>query len=190
MDDRSHGYERLAETFIRARNEWIGPDVVRAWAEECAPGSEVLELGCGHGAMSQVLVDAGLKLWAIDASPTLLAAFRERFPGVETECAAAEESNFFGRTFDGVVAVGLLFLLEEEAQKVVLRKAARALRTGGQLLFTAPLQVVEWRDIMTGERSRSLGVAVYEQVLREEGLEISWGVTDEGENHYFSGIRP
>jgi len=76
MDDRSHGYERLAETFIRARNEWIGPDVVRAWAEECAPGSEVLELGCGHGAMSQVLVDAGLKLWAIDASPTLLAAFR------------------------------------------------------------------------------------------------------------------
>ena len=190
MNDRSHGYERNAETFIRARDEWIGPAVARSWAEEFAHGAEVLELGCGHGAISQVLVDAGLTLWAIDASPSLLATFRRRFPGVETECAASEESGFFGRSFDGVVSVGMLFLLEEPAQRTVLQKAAQALRPGGRLLFTAPREVCEWTDILTQEPSRSLGAAAYETLLRDEGLEVSFGVMDEGKNHYFLATKP
>ena len=190
MNDHSHGYERIAGRFIRARDTWIGSAVVRAWSQEFARGAEVLELGCGHGVISQVLMDAGLTLSAIDASPSLLAAFRLRFPGVETECAAAEESDFFGRTFDGVVSVGMLFLLEEEAQRTVLQKAAQALRPSGRLLFTAPREVCEWTDILAREQSRSLGAAAYEKLLRDGGLEVSSGVTDEGENHYFFATKP
>lgn len=189
MPDRSHGYDELAETFIRSRYAPIGEGVVRAWAQEFPPHAEVLELGCGHGVVSSVLIEAGLTLSVIDASPRLLEAFRDRFPAVETQCAPAEESNFFGRTFDGVIAIGLLFLLDEDAQMTFLRKAGRALRPNGRLLFTAPHQDVGWTDIMTGQRSRSLGAPVYEQVLREEGLQTRWGVTDEAQNHYFFATK-
>lgn len=188
--DRANGYEDLAEQFIRSRNPRIGPALVAGWALGFRQGAEILELGCGHGVVSQALVDSGARLFAVDASPSLLRAFRERFPQVETQCSTAEESDFFGRTFDGVIAWGLIFLLEEEAQIRVLEKAAKALRPGGRLLFTTPLISVEWIDVLTRRPSRSLGAERYERLLRELGMEISPGVEDEGSNHYVFAARP
>ena len=187
--DKSNGYEEIAETFIRARNARIGPDEVREWAREFAPGAEVLELGCGHGMVSQVLVDQGLRLYAIDASPRLLAVFRQRFPDVETECAPAEASNYFGQTFDGVIAWGLMFLLPEETQRTVLAKVAKALKPGGRFLFTAPYAAVTWEDGLTGLESRSLGADAYESLLRELGFDIEPGRTDVGENYYYFAAK-
>jgi SAM-dependent methyltransferase len=120
--------------------------------------------------VSQVLMEAGVALYAVDSSPTLLRAFRQRFPAAEAECGAAEASTFFDRQFDGVVAVGLLFLLEPGAQRIVLAKVADALAPGGRCLFTAPRETATWRDAMTGRESRSLGVAEYEGLLRGRGL--------------------
>jgi cyclopropane fatty-acyl-phospholipid synthase-like methyltransferase len=145
----------------------------------------VLELGCGHGVVSQVLMEAGVALYAVDSSPTLLREFRQRFPATEAECCTAEASTFFDRRFDGVVAVGLLFLLEAEAQRIVIAKVADTLTPGGRFLFTAPRETATWRDAMTGRESRSLGVAEYERLLRGLGLEVSSGVMDEGGNHYY-----
>jgi SAM-dependent methyltransferase len=190
MPDLSNGYELHSETFIRDRYPTIGRSIAHAWAASLPAAAEVLELGCGHGIVSQVLLDAGLTLSVVDASPSLLRTFRERFPTVPTECAAAQESEFFRRTFDGVIAVGLLFLLDEADQRTVLRKAGNALRPGGRFLFTAPHQQVEWIDILTRQPSRSLGAPVYQAILLEQGLQVSWGTTDEGENHYFFAIKP
>ena len=198
-EDRSHGYEEYAEVFMRARNTRIGPRVMRDWAGQLAEGAEVLELGCGHGVISEVLVGAGpagaglagagVSLFAVDASPTLLAVFRKRFPGVRTECAAAQDSSFFKRRFDGVVAWGLIFLLEEESQRRLIAKMAEALKPGGQLVFTAPHERVEWIDSITERPSRSLGAAEYERLLNEAGLKVTPGTTDEGENYYFYAVR-
>lgn len=188
--DPSNGYEAIALDFMRARDTFIGPGVVREWARDLPPGAEVLELACGHGVVSQVLVDSGLSLYALDASPTLLRVFQERFPGIPTVCEPAESSTFFNRTFEGIVAWGLLFLMEEPAQRTLLANAARALRPGGRLLFTAPSQVCTWTDILTGQLSCSLGAQVYEQLLRGHGLEVTYGVTDQGDNYYYFATRP
>ena len=187
--DKSNGYEVCAQDFMRARRAHIGPDVVREWAHEFPPGSEVLELACGHGVVSQVLVDQGLRLYAIDASPTLLKAFRERFPDVQTDCAPAEDSSYFGRRFDGVIAWGLMFLLPEETQRTVLAKMAKALKPGGRLFFTAPRGAVTWMDSLTGLESRSMSAEAYESLLRELGLDIEPGRTDAGENYYLARKR-
>jgi SAM-dependent methyltransferase len=190
LPDPSNGYEAIAFDFIRARDTFIGPSVVREWARDFPSCAEVLELACGHGVVSQVLVDSGLKLFALDASPTLLRVFQERLPGVPTVCEPAEASTFFNRTFDGIVAWGLLFLMEERAQRTLLGNAARALRPGGRFLCTAPSQVCTWTDIMTGQPSRSLGAQVYEELLRNQGLDVTHGVTDQGENYYYFATRP
>ena len=189
-DDGANGYEECAEIFMRARNPKIGLSLMRKWAGQLAPGSELLELGCGHGVVSQVLLETGIKLSVVDASATLLREFRNRFPDVEVECSTAQESALLRRKYDGVVAWGLIFLLAETDQRLVLRRAADALRPNGRLIFTAPNEAVAWKDSITEMPSLSLGATVYEALLQGLGLDVSSGVIDEGGNYYYEGIKP
>jgi 2-polyprenyl-3-methyl-5-hydroxy-6-metoxy-1,4-benzoquinol methylase len=189
-DDGANGYEEYAEIFMRARNLKIGLSVMRKWASQLAPGSELLELGCGHGVISQVLLEARVKLSVVDASPTLLRESRSRFPDVEVECSTAQKSELLRRKYDGVVAWGLILLLAETDQRSVLRRAADALRPNGRLVFTAPNEALTWKDSITEMPSLSLGATVYEALLRDLGLDVSSGVIDEGGNCYYEGIKP
>lgn len=187
--DCSNGYESAAADFIAARSP-IGAAEVQAWARSLPRGGAVLDLGCGHGEpVTRTLLEEGLTVYGIDASPGLLAELRRRFPSVTTECAAVEESGFFGRTFDGIVAWGLLFLLRPDAQALVIRKVARALEPGGQFLFTAPSQACEWRDALTGRHSRSLGAEAYRALLRAEGMALDREGQDDGANHYYGAAK-
>ena len=191
-EDGSNGYEGIADLYIAGRGtrarvgDSVGAAVVKAWAEAFPAGATVLDLGSGPGEPStRILQEAGLTTYAVDASPTMVAAFRERFPGVPIERNTVQASEFFNRTFSGVLAWGLLFLLEPAAQALVIEKVARALEPRGRFLFTAPRLPLEWLDAMTGRRSQSLGEHAYEQLLRDAGLRWVAAAEDEGENHYY-----
>jgi cyclopropane fatty-acyl-phospholipid synthase-like methyltransferase len=163
---------------------------VLEWAKDLPPGGSVLDLGCGHEMpISQTLVDQGFAVYGVGASASMIAAFRARFPGVHAECVSIEESEFFGRTFDGVVAWGLIFLLTPEVQSLLIRKVSRALNRGGCFLFTAPLQECEWSDALTGRKSVCLGIEAYRRILTSEGLALVGERLDEGENHYYLASR-
>jgi 2-polyprenyl-3-methyl-5-hydroxy-6-metoxy-1,4-benzoquinol methylase len=187
--DKSNGYEEIAEDFLRARNLRIGPAVVRDWSRSLAPGAAVLDLGCGFGAISQVLLEDGFTVYGVDASPSMIRAFKERFPEAPAECAAVEDSAFFHRTFDAIVAWGLIFLLSPDTQQLLIRKAAKALQSGGRFLFTAPREAVTWEDGMTGLESISLGASRYDELLQTEGLTVTGHDIDEGDNYYFFASR-
>lgn len=189
--DASNGWEAIAGQFIASRNPRNGVAVVHAWSRVLSQGASVLDLGCGFGVPhTQLLLDAGFNVYAIDAAPSLISEFQRRFPGTPVRCEAVEASDFFQRSFDAITAIGLMFLLSEEDQRRVLQKAAHALNPKGRLLFTAPSQVCEWDDLLTGRRSRSLGREVYVQELAEQGLSLAAEYTDEGQNHYFDFTRP
>ena len=191
-EDGSNGYEGIASMYVAGRGtrpvagDAIGAATVRAWAQTFPPGATVLDLGSGPGEPStRILREAGLATYAVDASAAMVAAFRDRFPGVPIEHSTVEASAFFDRTFDGVLAWGLLFLLEPAAQALVITKVAGALNPGGRFLFTAPKEPHEWLDAMTDRQSRSLGAETYERLLREAGLTWVAEEQDEGENHYY-----
>lgn len=176
--------------FIRVRNPRIGADILQDWARSLPKDASVLDLGCGHGIpISQVLVNQGISVFGIDASPTLISEFRRRFPDCQTECAAIEDSNFFSRRFDGVVACGLVFLLEADTQRLLIQKTATALHPCGHFLFTAPTEPLSWQDSVTGLQSVSLGDKRYREILRENGLVIMGERTDAGENHYYLATK-
>jgi hypothetical protein len=82
-----------------------------------------------------------------------------------------------------------MFLLSEETQRGLIPKMAAALNPGGKLLFTAPLDKVEWKDVMTEKESRSLGAKQYRELLSASGLSVGEEFDDEGDNHYFSGFK-
>jgi SAM-dependent methyltransferase len=190
--DPSNGYEAVSGEFISLRSRSsVGVATVRDWAKSLRLGGSVLDLGCGHGLpISQVLIDEGLSLYGIDASPSMIAAFRARFPETPVECSAIEDSQLFGRRFDGALAWGLIFLLAKDLQTTLIRKVALALEPGGRFLFTAPHRVGEWPDSLTGRRSVSLGSDAYRAILAAEGLALVDEAEDEGRNHYYFACKP
>lgn len=190
-EDGANGYEAAAVEFMARREAGrIGVATVRAWAASLRAGAALLDLGCGHGVpLSQALVDDGFEVYGVDASPTLTAAFRRRIPDAHVACEDVEHSRFFGRCFDGVLAIGLMFLLPEDVQRRVIHRVAAVLRPGGSLLFSAPRQACTWIDVLTARPSRSLGAAAYHDELRAAGLSCIAARVDEGENHYFEARR-
>lgn len=125
----------------------------------------------------------------IDASPTLVAAFRDRLPGVPVHCERVEESGFFGRAFGAATAIGLVFLLEEEAQRALLSRIADQLVPGGRLLFSSPWQKAEWEDLQTGLPSRSPGRGVYRDWMTKAGLDPMAEPSADG-IHHFEARKP
>lgn len=186
----SNGYEAVAAQFIRARDQSvIGVATVRGWAKLIPAGAAILDLGCGHGVpISAALMKDGFIVHGVDASPSLTSEFYLRFPQAPVACEAVEDSLFFRRTFDGIVAIGLLFLLDAETQERLIRRVAEALNPGGRFLFTAPIQRVTWHDILTGRLSVSLGAEEYRRILSEAGLGLEGEYVDEGENHYYACV--
>ncbi|WP_342084777.1 class I SAM-dependent methyltransferase [Dyadobacter sp. OTU695] len=191
--DKSNGYETHATTFIRCRSKGIdgvGAPSVRHWARALPPNATVLDVGCGTGLpISKTLIDEGLTVYGIDASPSMVQGFKENFPNIPVACEAAEDSSYFNRQFDAIIAWGLLFLLPEETQEIVIQKMANALYVGGKLLFTAPSQKMRWKDAITEVESVSLGAEKYNELIATSGLSLVEEFEDEGENHYYHAIR-
>jgi len=192
MEDESNGYESIAEIYINGRGRafnGVGASTARAWAKTFNTGAVILDIGCGTGIpVTNILLEAGLRVYAVDASPKMVADFRQNFPNTPVACEPVERSAFFSRKFDGIISVGLMFLLPEAAQRALIPKMAAALNPGGRLLFTSPFDKVEWDDAMTEQPSRSLGAEQYRALLQASGLSIGEEYEDEGGNYYFSGV--
>lgn len=191
--DKSNGYEEIAPIYIAGRGQshgGIGASEVADWSRSLPSGATVLDLGCGPGVpISETLIERGFNLYGVDASPRMVAAFQARFPTIPIECAAIEESAFFNRTFDAVVAWGLFFLLTEETQRKLIAKVAAVLPRGGRFLFTAPSQICTWADAMTEQTSVSLGHDAYQAALESNGMSLAGTSRGVGDNYYYFAIK-
>lgn len=168
----------------------IGAPELERWARQhLRAGGRVLDLGCGTGfPVSWVLSKHEVEVFAIDSSPRMVAAFRERLPQLTVRCDDVFESDLYARAFDAVVMIGLVFLFDSEQQEALIGRAARALKPGGRLLFTAPTQRARWVDALTGETNRSLGYTRYKAIIEASGLRIGGSFRDAGGNHHFDTV--
>jgi SAM-dependent methyltransferase len=189
--DRSGGWNAVAERFMAVRSE-TGAALVRAWARDnLVPSGSILDVGCGSGVpIARALIEDGFTVFGIDPSPVLIAAFRFRFPDMQSACEAAQDSAFFHLSFDAAVSVGLLFLLSDEDQRDVIQRVALALKPGGRFLFSAPRETCEWKDVLTGRQSSSLGEQEYQRLLQASGLFLVGCHVDEGVNNYYDAAKP
>lgn len=193
--DRSNGYESVSEEFLagrggRSRSTGIGVKEVRKWARTLPHSSNVIDLGCGSGfPITAVLVEEGLQVFGVDAAPSFVAAFQCNLPGTPIICEAVQESRLFDRTFDAVLAWGLMFLLKAEDQHRLIQRFSEILAPGGHLLFTATAKPAVWNDAMTGLESLSLGAEEYRTRLGAVGILVATEYEDEGENHYFDAFK-
>ena len=124
--DSISAYEINAQTFLQCRDKsTVGVRVADRWARSLRPGSEVIEIACGGGIpVTKMLVDAGLNVWAIDSSSTLISVFKNRFPDIPVKCDTVLESDYFRRKFHAAISIGLIFLLSERNQFNMLKRVS------------------------------------------------------------------
>lgn len=100
------------------------------------PGERILDLGCGDGALTLVLAEAGAEVVGVDASPDLVAAAQQR--GLDVRLgdgrgleAMAADSGWFG-AFDAVFSNAALHWMEDLER--VTRGVRRLLKPGGRFV--------------------------------------------------------
>jgi ubiquinone/menaquinone biosynthesis C-methylase UbiE len=103
-----------------------------------AQDGDVLDVGCGSGALTHALVLAApaARVTGLDGDPAVLARARRRladFPRARLIEGRADDLPFGDHGFDRVMCALLLHHLSPATQLAALREAARVLRPGGRL---------------------------------------------------------
>lgn len=99
------------------------------------PGLNWLDVGCGNGAFTELLVArcAPVAVHGIDPSPEQIAWARTRLPGgaVQFEVGDAQALPYAGRAFDAAVMALVIFFVPDPAKGVA--EMARVVRPGGSV---------------------------------------------------------
>jgi len=92
-------------------------------------GDNVLDVGCGPGALTAHLRSVGAEVAAIDPSPPFIEAIRTSFPDVDVRLGTAEELPYDTAVFDAALAQLVVHFMTDPVAG--LRQMARVTRRGG-----------------------------------------------------------
>ena len=142
MDDPKRivadGYDVIAETY----RDWAEAD---AWPRlewlalleaELAPGSAVLELGCGAGVPVTRRLAESFRVTAVDLSARQLELARSNAPAATFVHGDALAVDLPESSFDAVVSLYMSGHVPREEQLELVQRIAGWLRPGGLLLMT------------------------------------------------------
>lgn len=146
-------FERNSDVYDRARPPYP-PALWRCLRELnlLRTGGRALDLGAGTGQATGPLVEAGLRVTAIEPGPRLANLLRAQFPTVDVLVQTAEEAELPRATFDVAVAATSVHWMDLDA---MLPKLHGALRPEGHFLvwwtmFGDPSEVTPFRERVQG----------------------------------------
>jgi SAM-dependent methyltransferase len=125
-------FDVSADAYGRFMGRFSEPLAVRfADSAGVRTGQRALDVGCGPGALTARLVEllGSAAVYAVDPSPTFVAAARERLPGVDVRQCTAEALPHGENDFDLVLAQLVVHFMADPV--LGLREMGRVARPGG-----------------------------------------------------------
>jgi len=137
MDDFSKIAERYDHGLLGRISQPFYRETEAAAAPYLAPGTRVLDVGCGTGALLSRLVERyQIDGTGIDPSPGMAAVAKGAHPDLAIVSGAAEALPLSDDSFDLVISC--LSYHHFADRKQFLAEAKRVLKPGGQLLIAEP----------------------------------------------------
>lgn len=136
------------------------PPVVEVLPNE----GRVLEVGCGHGLFSGYLArrSPGLRVHGVDIDAAKIAVARTSEEPGRLDFAVGASGSVPDGPWDGVVLVDVLYLLDEAAQRALLKACAAVLAPGGVLVVkdmaTRPRWKARWNALQESLSVRVLKI--------------------------------
>lgn len=152
------------------RVSWSKRRMERLLAPHLAPGSRVLDAGCGSGYFSARFLDLGCRVSTLDASPEALEIARLATRGRSEEYLQEDllDASFAGRhreRFDLVFTDGLFEHFTPPEQKTIMDNLAASLRPGGVMATFVP-NLLSWWTLIRPFFMRG----IYEKPFRASAL--------------------
>ncbi len=145
-----------------------------------APGSQVLEIGCGAGFMAVALAQRGLCVHAVDSTEAMVDLARQHAAESGTADLLSVDVGdvyalpFEDESFDLVFALGVIPWLEQP--ELAMQEMARVTRPGGYVILTADnrmrlINLVDpWLNPLLLPLKRRVKEALYRTGLRRQSL--------------------
>jgi ubiquinone/menaquinone biosynthesis C-methylase UbiE len=112
-----------------------------------APGTRLLDIGAGRGAIAVAAADRGCAVTAIDPAPRMTALLAAARPDVDARVMDAHALDLPDASYD-VATGGFMIHIVEDPERV-LAELRRVVRPGGTVAFTLPCDIDDagrWDD--------------------------------------------
>lgn len=155
-------------------------------------GKTVLDLGCGHGENSVLLLARGANVVGIDISPDLVRLAEQRLAGangqVRLQVGSAYETGLPDASVDAVFCIALIHHLEIPRVRDEMR---RVLKPGGYIVLSEPIRFSRRYDQLRKMLPSRENISEYEHPLTPEEFDcMLTGFHAEGMRYFRLPIVP
>jgi cyclopropane fatty-acyl-phospholipid synthase-like methyltransferase len=171
------GYDQVADAYANLERDATWPRM--HWLKQLlallAPGSLVLDLGCGSGDPADITLAEQHQVTGVDISQAQIIKARQNVPSGTFFHADLGAITFSPNSFDAVVSFYTLEHLPREEHAAILGRIATWLRPGGYLLLGTEAaehagSVGTWLGVPMF--FSSYDPATVQQLIREQGMTI------------------
>ena len=133
-------YDKLGKLYKEGERDLGIVVKIGAWKDflDNLPGKSILNVGCGAGDVSRLLLDSGHEVINTDLSPKMLTIAKKKCPEAKNLVLGATELDKLDERFDGIIAIHLIQHLNRKMATDFFRQAYDHLNKNGvfMLVFT------------------------------------------------------